>query len=137
MALNNAPLASLCAVVSVLGLGAGISGRAALLGMSAVALIVLLSAIALRAPGRPSGIVLAAVAAWGAVFCTLLALGFRLHDPTGPLVVVGGFPVGTAMLIYGTTPLGIFLGVLYGLAFDRLILPQDRQREFLRRFGTQ
>lgn len=137
MALNNAPLAVASAIVSILALGAGLSGRAGLLGMSGVALIVLLAAMGLRAPGRPSWLALGTLGAWGVVFCSLLALGYRLHDPAGPLVTIGGFPAGTAMLVYGTTPLGLVLGVLYAVAFDRHILPLDKQRDFLRRFRSE
>ena len=127
----------LCAAFSVAALVAGLSGQALLVGISAVVLIVVLSAMGLRAPGRPSWHVFAVLVAWGAIFCGLLALGFRLHDPAGPLATIGGFPLGTAMLVYGTTPLGITMGVLYGLAFDRDILPLDKQREFLDRFASE
>ena len=135
--MNNSPLAALCAAVCVAALVAGLAGQAALLGMSAVALIVVLAAMGLRAPGRPSRRVFAVLVTWGALFCGLLALGFRLHDPTGALAMIGGFPVGTAMLVYGTTPLGITMGVLYGLTFDREILPLEKQREFLDRFASE
>ena len=135
--MNNSPLAMLCAVLSLAALVAGFSGQAALVGMSAVALIVVLSAIGLRAPGRPRWPVLSVLLAWGAIFCGLLALGFHLHDPATPLTTFGGFPVGTATLVYGTTPLGITMGVLYGLAFERDILPLDEQREFLDRFASK
>lgn len=135
--MNNSPLAALCAAVCVAALFAGLAGQAALLGMSAVALIVVLAAMGLRAPGRPSRLVFAVLVTWGALFCGLLALGFRLHDPTGSLAMIGGFPAGTAMLVYGTTPLGITMGVLYGLTFDREILPLEKQREFLDRFASE
>ena len=126
----------LCAALSLAALIAGLSGQAALVGMFAVALIVVLAAMGLRAPGRPRWSVLAVLVAWGAIFCGLLALGFRLHDPSAPLATLGGFPLGTAMLVYGTTPLGITMGVLYGLAFERDILPRDKQRAFLDRFAS-
>ena len=93
--------------------------------MSAVALIVLLCAIGLRVPNRTSKSTILTLIAYGAVFCALLATAFRLHDPTGPLTTIGGFPAGTAMLIYGIAPLGITLGVLYGLVFDSEILPLE------------
>ena len=137
MAVNNSPLAMLCAVLSLVALVAGLSGQAALVGMSAVVLIVVLSAMGLRAPGRPRFRVLAVLVAWGAIFCGLLALGFRLHDPAAPLATFGGFPIGTATLVYGTTPLGITMGVLYALAFERDILPLEKQREFLARFAGE
>ena len=75
--------------------------------------------------------------AFGIGFCCLLALQFRLHDPTGPLRTIGGFPAGTALLVYGIAPLGLMLGVLYGLIFDREVLPPDRQRAFIERHSSK
>ena len=108
-----------------------------MLGMCAVVLIVVLCAIALRVPGRPSRPVYAYLGAFATAFCGLLALGFHLHDPSGQLLTIGGFPAGTAMLVYGITPLGITMGILYGVVFDREILPEDKQREFLDRFAKK
>jgi len=132
---NNSPLAALAAVICLIALIGGFAGQAALLGMASVALIVVLCLLGLRSPGRPSKLTLAAVLAFGIGFCCLLALQFRLHDPAGPLKTIGGFPAGTAMLVYGIAPLGLMLGLLYGLIFDREILPLDKQREFLQRFS--
>ena len=133
--MNNSPLAALAAVICLIALIGGFAGQAALLGMASVALIVVLCLLGLRSPGRPSKLTLAAVLAFGIGFCCLLALQLRLHDPAGPLKTIGGFPAGTAMLVYGIAPLGLMLGVLYGLIFDREILPLDKQREFLQRFS--
>ncbi len=135
--MNNTLLAALVAIASVAGLGAGLAGSGILVGMAGVALIVLIVALSLRVPGRPSALVVALLAAWGSAFCGLIVLSYRLHDPSGPLATIGGFPVATAMLVYGITPIGIAMGVLYGLAFEREILPLDKQREFLGQFGKK
>ena len=135
--MNNSPLAALAAVICLIALIAGFAGQAAVLGMASVALIVVLCLLGLRSHGRPSNLTLAAVLAFGVGFCCLLALQFHLHDPTGPLKTIGGFPAGTAMLVYGIAPLGLMLGLLYGLIFDSEILPLDKQREFLQRFSKQ
>lgn len=133
--MSTTRLAILAAIGSLAGLAAGLAGSGALVGIAGVALIVLLAALAMRAPGHPSPLVASALVAWGIAYCALIALSYALHDPAGPLVTIGGFPAATAMLVYGTVPVGIALGVLYGLAFDREILPADRQREFLARYG--
>ena len=133
--MNNSPLAAVGAVICLIALAGGFSGNAALLGMASVALIVVLCLLGLRAPGRPSRLTLAALLAFGVGFCCLLALQFHLHDPSGPLKTIGGFPAGTAMLVYGIAPLGLMLGVLYGLVFDREVLPLAKQREFIERFS--
>ncbi len=135
--MNNTPVALGGAVASLAALAAGLAGQALALGMLAVAMIVLLSAIGLRTPRTSSKSTILTLIAYGAAFCVLLALCFRLHDPAGPLTTIGGFPAGTAMLIYGIAPLGIALGVLYGLTFDSEILPLDKQREFLKRFSKK
>lgn len=131
--MNNSPLAKSVAVVSAAALLAGLTGHAGVLGMAAVVLIALLAVLGLRVPGGPSRRTLAAVAVFGMLFCSLLALSFLLHDPDGQLVTIGGLPAGTAMLVYGIAPLGISLGFLYGLIFDREILPREQQHEFLER----
>ena len=135
--MNNTPVALGLAVASLAALAAGLAGQALALGIGAVALIVLLCMIGLQAPRRTSRSTVLTLIAYGAAFCGLLAFSFRLHDPTGSLTTIGGFPAGTAMLIYGITPLGITLGVLYGLTFDREILPLEKQREFLKRFSRK
>ena len=135
--MNRSPLAVLAAIVSLVALVAGLAGQAALLGMAAAVLIAILCALGLRAARRPSRRTYAYLAAFAAIFCSLLALGFLLHSPEGPLVTFGGFPAGTAILVYGITPLGVTMGLVYGLVFDSEILPRDKQREFLDRFGKK
>lgn len=135
--MNNTPLAALCCAVSAGSLAAGLAGHALAFGIGSVALIAGLTAMGLRAPGRSARISLGVLAAFGVAFCSLLALAGRLHDPAGPLVLIGGFPAGTAMLVYGICPLGIVLGLAYGLTFERETLPREVQDRFLRRFGRR
>ena len=137
MEVNNSPLAATAAIICLIALVCGFASNAALLGMASVALIVVLCLLGLRSPGRPSKLTVAAVLAFGIGFCCLLALQFHLHDPSGPLRTIGGFPAGTAMLVYGIAPLGLMLGVLYGLIFEREVLPIEKQREYLERFSKQ
>lgn len=135
--MNNTTLAVLCAIGSLATLVAGLTGFAQAFGFGSVALIVLLAFLGLRAPGRPGRKVCAYLIAFGASFIGLLALAFHLHDPTGPLRTFGGFPVGTAVLVYGVSAIGLTTGVVYGLIFDRKVLPVKKQREFLDRFASK
>ncbi len=135
--MSNTLLAVLTAIGALAGLAAGLASSGLLVGVAAVLIIVLLAILGARAPGRTSPFVISTLVAWGIAFIVLIALSYRLHDPSGPLVTIGGFPAATAMLVYGTVPVGIAMGVLYGLAFDRHILPTDRQRELLARFGKK
>ena len=135
MALNNTPVAVTCAGVCAVGLLAGLAGQAMILGIAAVALIVTLAVLGLHTPGRTSWRTYGVLAAWGAAYCAVLLLCARLHQPAEPLATIGGFAAGTAILVYGATPLGLVIGVLYGLSFDREVLPLQKQEEFLRRFA--
>ena len=133
--MRNSWLAAVAGSVCVVALLAGLGGNALALGICAVVLIALLCTISLRSAGRPSRRTLAVLAIYATAFSCFLAMAFRLHDPGGPLVTFWGFPVGTAMLVYGITPLGFTLGALYGLVFDSDILPEEKQREFLERYA--
>lgn len=135
--MNNTKLAVLCAIGSVVTLAAGLMGYAQVFGFGSAVLIALLALLGLQAPSRPMRIVNVYLIAFGAIFIGLLATAFHLHDPTGPLRTFGGFPVGTAVLVYGISLLGLTTGVVYGLVFDRKILPIERQREFLDRFAPK
>ncbi len=130
-------LAVLIATGAVAALVAGLAGSGAVLGMITVALIVLLAVLGLPEPRRRPVWLVFSMTAWGIAFCVLIAFAYRLHDPSAALVTLGGFPVATAMLVYGTTPVGIAMGLIYALAFDRHILPRERQRDFLARFGPE
>lgn len=130
---NRLPAA--CAALSAAGLALGLAGRSLLFGWCAVVLIALLAALGCGA--RASRRTIAAVSCFGAVFCLLLFLSHALHDPGGPLVPFAGFPPGTAVLVYGVGPLGLSLGLLYAFTFDKEILPEERRKAFLDRFGPR
>ncbi len=123
-------IAALCCGV----LSAALAGNAELLALGAVTMPTLLAAFGLWSRDRTSLRTCIWLGAFWAAFLCLLALGFYLHRPDEPLRLIGGFPAGTTILVYGMPPLGISFGLLYGVAFDAEILPEDKQREFLRRF---
>ena len=133
--MTSTRLAILAAATSLVALAAGLAGRPAVLGMAAVVLTVLLCAQAFFNSERPPRAVYAFLAAFATVFCGLLALAFHLHDPDGPLATFGGFPVGTAVLLFGITPVGVTMGVMYGIVFGRDVLPERKLRAFLDRFA--
>ena len=135
--MSSTKLACLAAAVSLAALVAGLAGWAGALGIASVALLVTLWGLGLRSPGRTLPRTVAATIGIGAALCALLVLAYRLHDPEGALTTIGGLPAGTAMLVYGLPAAGSLVGILYGLAFDREILPIESQREFLERFGRR
>ena len=71
------------------------------------------------------------------VYVVLLTVMAALDDPQGPLNLVLGFPAATAVLVYGVWPAAAAIGIVYGLTFDRTVLPPDRLDEFMRRFGRK
>jgi len=68
-------------------------------------------------------------------YTALLLAMYWLHDAAGEPIMILGFPVGAALLVYGIWPLGILPSLLYAIIFDRWILPPDRLERFLDEFG--
>ena len=71
------------------------------------------------------------------VYAVLLTVMAALDNPEGPPNLVLGFPAATAVLVYGIWPLAAAIGIVYGLTFDRTVLPPDRLDDFVRRFGRR
>ena len=71
------------------------------------------------------------------VYVVLLAAIASRDNPQGPLELILGFPVATAVLVYGIWPVGAIIGITYAITFDRTVLPPDRLEEFLCRFGRK
>ncbi len=135
--MTSTQLAVSVGIACLLALASGLSGWAGALGIATVALLVLLCWLGLAGRGRPSMVSLAMLAVFGAGLCAVVVMAYRLHEPDGPLTTIGGLPAGTAMLVYGLPLAGSVAGVLYGLRFDREILPEASQRQFLKRFGKR
>ena len=126
-----AATALLCAGALV----AGLANQPLVLGCCSIALIAVLAVL-----GMGSGASAAtrlAVFLFGVLFCVLISLSFLLNAPDQPLVTVGGFPPGTAVLVYAIGPLGLILGLIYGLSFDKQVLPEERLRSFVDRFSRK
>jgi hypothetical protein len=66
-------------------------------------------------------------------FCGLLGMIVLGHDPASETLILG-FPVGTAVLVYGIWPFGMIGAVLYALVYDRWVTPADKLDHFLRQF---
>jgi len=62
------------------------------------------------------------------LYTVLLVLMARLEGSSRLLL---GFPVATALLVYGIWPMPLLAGLLYGLVFRSKVLPEDRLNEFL------
>ena len=128
-------LTALSGLVTAVALASGLSGHAMVLGFCTIILMALLAALGLGA--RSSAPTKAVVAFYCVLFCFLIYLSFALHSPDQPLVTFGGFPPGTAVLIYAIGPLGMILGMLYALSFDSEVLPRERHQDFIDRFVSR
>jgi hypothetical protein len=51
--------------------------------------------------------------------------------PGDPLLLIGGLPRGTALLVYGIWPIPLLAGLIYGLVFRTRVLPPDKLQQFL------
>lgn len=71
------------------------------------------------------------------VYAVLLTVMAALDDPQGPPNLILGFPAATALLVYGVWPAAAAIGIVYGLTFERTVLPPERLDDFLRRFGRK
>ena len=66
-------------------------------------------------------------------FCGLFWTIVLGHDPASETLVLG-FPIGTAVLVYGIWPFGMIGAVLYALAYDRWVIPAGKLDQFVREF---
>ncbi len=133
--MSSTKLIAFIGLVTAAALASGLSGHAMLLGFCTIILMALLAALGFGE--RSSTLTKAGVVFYGVLFCFLIYMSFALHAPSQPLVTFGGFPLGTAVLIYAIGPFGVILGVLYALSFDSEVLPRARYQEFIDRFGSR
>ena len=79
--------------------------------------------------------ILAAIISIFLVYSALLLLLAGLDDPSGEPRLILGFPAATTVLVFGIWPIGVMAGLLYGLVFQRSVLPEEKLRAFIRKFG--
>ncbi len=79
--------------------------------------------------------ILAAIIGIFLAYSALLLLLAQLDNPSGELRLIMGFPVATAVLVFGIWPIGVMAGLLYGLVFHRSVLPEKKLQAFIRKFG--
>ena len=85
-------------------------------------------------PEYRRGPILGAIVGIFLAYSALLLLLARL-DSTEELRLILGFPAATAILVFGIWPIGAVAGLLYGLVFERSVLPEEKLQEFIRKFG--
>ena len=86
-------------------------------------------------PEYRRGPILAAIIGIFLVYSALLLLLAQLDRPGEELRLILGFPAATAVLVFGIWPVGVMAGLLYGLVFHRSVLPEEKLRAFIRKFG--
>jgi hypothetical protein len=80
--------------------------------------------------------ILAAIIGIFLAYSALLLLLVSLDKPGEEPHLIWGFPAATAVLVFGIWPIGMVAGLLYGLVFSRSVLPEEKLRAFLSKFGS-
>ena len=71
------------------------------------------------------------------IYSALLAAIVWTYQSEGEPTLLLGFPVSTALLVYGIWPVGFIPGILYLLIFENSVLPRDKLQKFMAEFGRQ
>ncbi len=103
-----------------------------------VSLALLVSALAVgfgRAGSRK--VVLYTLVVMFFIYSALLAAIAWTYQSEGEPALFLGFPVSTALLVYGIWPLGFIPGILYLLIFETSVLRRERLEKFMSEFGRE
>ncbi len=71
------------------------------------------------------------------IYSALLAAIAWTYQSEGEPALFLGFPVSTALLVYGIWPLGFIPGILYLLIFETSVLRRERLEKFMSEFGRE
>ena len=103
-----------------------------------VSLALLVSALAVgfghAVPRRP---VLYTLVSVFVSYSGLLAAIVWTYQSEGEPTLFLGFPVSTALLVYGIWPLGFIPGILYLLIFETSVMRRERLEKFMAEFGRE
>ncbi len=117
------------AIACVACVAAGWIGDPALLGVAAMAAIMLTLAHAWAGASR--GPVLWSLVGLFVLFSGLLVWMAALDDPASELELWLGLPPATAVLVYAVWPLGVLPSLLYALRFHDTVLEESKLQRFL------
>jgi len=107
-----------------------------LFGLAACGLLVLGLALGYGGARNSLAIRLSLAALFAAYALLLAGLIWVDRAGGGPRLVMG-FPLGTALLVYGIWPLPLVAGLLYALLFRSSVLPEEKLQKFLAEHGRR
>ncbi len=131
---NRAALAIGC--LSLLGLLCSLLDYWLLFGFVSLALLVSALAVGFGRAGPRKPILYTLVAVF-LIYSALLAAIAWTYQGEGEPALFLGFPVSTALLVYGIWPLGFIPGILYLLIFETSVLRRERLEKFMAEFGRE
>ncbi len=120
--------------LSLLGLLCSLLDYWLLFGFVSLALLVSALAVGFGRPGRRKAVLYTLVAVFF-IYSALLAAIVWTYQSEGDPTLVLGFPVSTALLVYGIWPLGFIPGILYLLIFETSVLRREKLQKFMAEFG--
>ena len=69
------------------------------------------------------------------IYSVLLAAIVWAYQSEGEPILLLGFPLSTALLVYGIWPAGFIPGILYLLIFETSVLRREKLQKFMAEFG--
>ena len=131
---NRAALA--IGFLSLFGLLCSLRDYWLLFGFVSLALLVSALGVGFGRQGRRKAVLYTLVAVFF-IYSALLAAIVWTYQSEGEPTLLLGFPVSTALLVYGIWPLGFIPGILYLLIFETSVLRRQRLEKFMAEFGRE
>ncbi len=69
------------------------------------------------------------------IYSLLFAAIVWTYQSEGDPILLLGFPLSTALLVYGIWPVGFIPGILYLLIFETSVLRREKLQKFIAEFG--
>ena len=123
-------------LLSLVGLLCSLLDYWLLFGFVSLALLVSALAVGFGRHGRRKPVLYTLVGVFF-IYSALLAAIVWTYQSEGEPTLLLGFPVSTALLVYGIWPLGFIPGILYLLIFETSVLRREKLQDFMAKFGTR
>ena len=123
-------------LLSLVGLLCSLLDYWLLFGFVSLALLVSALAVGFGRHGRRKPVLYTLVGVFF-IYSALLAAIVWTYQSEGEPTLLLGFPVSTALLVYGIWPLGFIPGILYLLIFETSVLRREKLQDFMAKFGRE
>ena len=123
-------------LLSLVGLLCSLLDYWLLFGFVSLALLVSALAVGFGRHGRRKPVLYTLVGVFF-IYSALLAAIVWTYQSEGEPTLLLGFPVSTALLVYGIWPLGFIPGIFYLLIFETSVLRREKLQDFMAKFGRE